>query len=564
MRSNGWAKIGLMLAGGDGYAPYYREALEHGGVRAEIVADFNDLRAYDVLLLCGEGELTTGQANALLEWTGDGGSLVLSGSSWGLAELIGFQGRPTHLSQGTLQPSGDRLWPDRSMPIRFYGGKFHKHTSGWEIAVKTEGFPAALRRPYDKGQILYVAPHVGQTMALMQLGRSVECDLIGPNEPGTRLDDGILRAEDGIALNFSEDRVSVEGSDTPFFGFPHADALRELWVRAVVEAIESTGLRSLISWPWPNHAPGSAVISLECDQFDFDVLSRLQRTLTMFGCRATLMVAMPGFPADAYRHIRTWGHEVGFLFHTDNGSGWHEEKLGIQFTALGRLSGIAGINSARPIEGRWRGYTNFYDLCQTAGARLSLSKGGRQPGTQGFAFGTARPFFPLKRDGNPYLVAELPTTVYMPGVVTTDPASDFILAQTALRNGCYHIVFRPDTIDDPAGNASIRRTLSLAKQQRLEFMTAEEVYRFERARRQIKVMAKGIGSDTSLHVATEAEVVGLGLLIVGGKFEAESKGREMIVTPLARFGTTMHGLTVTLDAKQSVEISLRPVQSMAA
>lgn len=559
MRTNGWVKVGMAIAEGDAHAAYYREVLEHAGFRAEILTDLADFEHYDVIVLAGEGSLNSGQQNHMLAWVQEGGKLVLSGSAWGLAETLGLNGE-NHISNGllNLDGPGDRTWPDFCGDIRFFSGKTYSYADGWHTIARCEGKSALMRKAHGEGWIWFLGPNLGHTFALMQLGRAVECDAIGPNELTARLDDGILRAEDGIALSFEHDRAKAEGADSSFFAFPHADALKDVFIRCLVEAVESTGHRFAMTWMWPGLAPGGAILSMDCETSDFDALSRLQRTLTMFGMRATLSVAMPGYPADAYRQIKSWGHEVGFLYQTDNGAGWHQEKLGIQWTALARLSGNGSMISARPVDGRWRGYLNFYDLCQTAGARVSMGKGGRQAGTQGFAFGTCHPFFPLKKDGAPYLVMEIPSLVYMPGETTPDSVSDAILAQTALRNGCFHLIFRPEAIDHPEANAAMRRTLSLAKQQRFEFMTAEEVHTFEKARRHLKFFAKGIGDEISLTVAAESDIREVTVLITGPRFEAESRGREMLVTPVNRWGTTFYAVTLSLESKQSVELMLNP------
>lgn len=557
MRNNGWAKVGYVLAEGDPNAIYFREVLEHYGVRAERFESIEDALGSDVVLLCGDGETSMTEATHLETWVHQGGLLLACGAAWGLEDLFGLAGTPQHVSNGLLKPVSSALWPEHAAPIRFFGGKFHAHLSGAQSLLTTAcGRHAATSCSRGEGGAWTFAPHLGQTFKLMQLGRSVECDAIGPTDGSAVLDDGVLRSEDGINLSFEHDRTQVEGDPSPFFAHPHCDALKELFVRLLFEVIESRNLRTLGLWQWPNHASGAAMVTFDCEEFEFDHVSRMQRMLTMFGSRTTWLVAMPGYPADAYRQMRTWGYEVGLLYDADDTSGWHPEKLHIQFTAIGRLSSVSNIVSVRPIGGRWRGYTQFYESAQEAGARVSLSKGGRQPGTQGFAFGTCHPFHPARKDGL-HLTLEIPYVIFDPGQVTSDTVSDCILVQTALRHGCFHLVSKPSAVLDPACHSALRRTLSLCKQHRLEFMTPEEVYQHERARRQARISIKTLGSETVVQLTSDVEVDGLSLLISGPKVEAESKGRDLTVTPVTRYGRTFNAITVRLEAKQMLEISLK-------
>lgn len=557
MRNNGWAKIGYLLAEGDTNAIYFREVLEHLGVRAERFASIADALGCDVVLLLGYGEATFAESTVLSSWVEGGGALVACGSGWGLEELLGLEGDAVHLSSGLLSPCESPLWPEHAGPIRFFGGKFHRAALGSLSDIVTDqGSAAVVSRRFGSGSCTYFAPHLGRSFKLMQLGTSVEVDAAGPIDGSAQLDDGKLRAEDGIALDFDVDRIEVEGTKHKFFGQPHADLLKEVFFRCLLEVVDRAGLRMATVWYWPNHATGAAMVTFDCQDFEVDYVSRMQRMLTMFGSRTTWMVAMPGYPADTYRQMRAWGYEVGLLYDAEDAAGWHPDRLHIQFTSLGRLSSLPNITAVRPADGRWRGYTHFYEAAQDAGCRVSLSKGGRQPGTQGFAFGTCHPFFPARKDGF-HLTMEVPYTVYNPGSITLDPVSDVVLLQSALRNGCFHLVSRPEAVLDSACHSALRRTLSLCKQHRLEFLAPEEIYSFEKARRNVRITVKVVGGETLLGISSDVAIDGLSLLISGDRMAAEAKGKEIPCTPIRRFGRTFQSLTMDLEAKHLVEIRLR-------
>lgn len=534
----------------------YREALEHAGLRVEWIEECAPawLERLDVLLLCGRGSLSDAGQAAVEDWVQTGGVLVCGGGMWGLHETLGLDPRGTWVSNGLAEPCGnDRLWPAGCRQVRFFGGTLGTCVRGKPIA-KAQGLDALTRASVRRGHALYMGPHVGQTMQLMQMGRSVECDAVGPSDGSATLDDGHLRDEDGTQLSYEHDRTRVDGS-APFFGQPHADAVREIWIRAVLNAADLAGVAVPLLWHWPHNAAGTAMLSLECEQFETDRVFRVYRSLAMFGCPAAWMVRMPGFSLNVFRALRSWDHEVGLLFETDDGPGWHEERVKIQLTGMRRASARPSILSMRAAGGRWRGYTKPYELAEASGARVYCGRGGRQPGTQGFLFGTCHPFFPVRPDGSSFYVAEMPVVLSEPGDTAPDAVCDALLEQVLARHGCLHIASTPESFDDQTKFNAIRRLLSLCKQHRLEFILPETAFQFEKARRTMRMTANETRNEGFLHFSSDVGVEELTLLVSGPSGNAMVRGREAMATPVERYGTAFHAITFSLEPKQQVEVA---------
>jgi hypothetical protein len=551
-----WAKIALLLAEEDRYAPYYREALDHAGVRHDVIAKqgLADLGRIDILVLAGYGQLTQAQEAAIATWVRGGGQLVCSGGFWSLSSILGVTDPTRHTSNETASPrQEDRLWPAGVEQVRFFGGTVGSIAGCEAIATTSDDKVAVSRRKVGRGTTFYIAPHIGLTMALMQLGRSVETDGVGPADTSARLDDNNLRSEDGSNLDFGLDRRQI-GDAAPYFAFPHVDVLREILVRAILNAADNAEVNAIVMWHWPRQSTATAMMSLDCESFDSERVQKMHRLLSMYGCRAAWMVALPGYSLDVYRALRSWEHEVGLIFVTDDAGGWHEEKLKIQHVALSRNAAIHSMIACRPLDGKWRGYTNFYDLAEAAGARLSLSKGGRQPGTTGFLFGTSHPFFPLKKDGNAHLLAEQPYTVYMPGQVTADAVADAILTETISRYGCFHMALRPEALENPECFGTIRRLLSECKQRRIEFLLPEELHRFERGRRAMRMLTRVIGDEGHIQLAADTKLEGLTVMITGGKCEVQVRGKAARSEQIERYGTVFQAVQIDLEPKQQSEI----------
>jgi hypothetical protein len=558
-----WGRIALLLAEGDLYASYYREALDHSGIRYDLIEQqsVGELGRIDVLIVAGEGELSEVQETALNNWVRNGGHLIVTGGTWGLKDLLGIKDAG-HASNLVMEPtSEDRLWPEATSKIRFYGGVVCSVTGLEPVAECELGAVALGRRRLGKGKVIFIGPHIGETMALMQLGRSVECDGVGPPDGSARLDDGNLRAEDGLALDFERDR-DVAGVHS-YFAYPHCDALREVLIRALIESCEEAGVRMLMLWHWPRNAKAAGMVSLDCETFVPDPVQKLHRMLSMYGARALWLIGLPGYTLDIYRALRSWGHEVGLIFVTDDHSGWHEEKLKIQHITLSRSAALPALLACRPFDGKWRGYQKFYDYAENAGARLSVSKGGRQAGTSGFLFGTSHPFFPLRKDGSPYLIAELPYTVYMPGQVTPPEVCEAILAQTVARHGCFHFGMKIQGVESPDVSGALIRLLAACKQAGIEFLMPEELYRFERGRRALRANARVLGEEGYLQLISDTKLEGLTVMTTGSKCEIASKGRQVKVQSITRYGAEFHVVEVDVESKQQIELEYRPIKLTA-
>lgn len=559
MSARNWASIGIFSDPKDRYAPYYREALEHAGIgftKVDVLSS-NGLANTDVLLLCGYGKLQELQRRAVHDWIESGGIVVCSGSSWGLHAELGLDPESRHASRGVLEPAdSDRLWPQGAAPTLFLGAPMHR-SAGCRVAVRANvEFVGAGRFGLGKGRTFFVAPHIGQTVCQMQLGRGVEVDGIGPADGTAQLDDCILRAEDGSVLDFERDRMTTERCNIPFFGVPHADNVREIWIRAVVEALEAAGRPFPIFWHWPGSAEGAAMLTIDCTTFEMDRVTRLHRVLSMFGCDPAWLVGTPGFALDVYRAFKSWDHEVGMLFVTDDESGWHEERLKIQNIAVGRATSNPAVLASRPADGKWKGWTTFYDMAESAGTRISLAKGGRQPGTAGFLFGTCHPFFPLKRDGTPYLVLEQPYCAYLPGIETPDKSVDHLIEQCYLRSGCFHVGISLEAAEKPAALDALRRAIAMCKQRRMQFVKPQDLYKFERTRRGLRVFLHNNEFDTTMSVASDHAVERLTVMFVGAKNELSVRGRETAMRPVERYGAKMWACELNLEAKVQADIRL--------
>jgi len=163
-------------------------------------------------------------------------------------------------------------------------------------------------------------------------------------------------------------------------------------------------------------------------------------------------------------------------------------------------------------------------------------------------------------------VLEIPYQVFMPGHILEEPAIATILQQSVARHGCFHIVVTSSAAQDPRLTLVLRRTISLTKHAKLEFMLPGEIARFERQRRRLHLRDWREGDQFGCMLASEEEMEGLTLMISGSQLDVMSNGKPVKTRRVERLGTSWTLVTLDLGVKAQVGLSFseRKAQAEAA
>lgn len=563
MAKSRWVRFGLVTSPDDPYSPYYAEAMADTGLRFESPASLKpeDIAQFDVLVFGGVGVLDREDASTVAEWLGRGGMAVFSGSAWGAASLLGLKPGGQHLSVGSVVPrKGASIAINGVDFIKFYGSKVHNSAQAetlWELTSGGVGLSVA---GIGRGKVWYLAPHLGQTTAQMVFGRSVETDAIGPTDGSARLDDGILRAEDGINLDYLDDRSHTEDG-APYFAFAHADALRELFSRCVLAAAQATGRPFFAIGQWPHGVEAAGLLSIDCDSNDEDRFNEVARMVANIGGRPVWMVEVPGYSQEVYRRMRGSLHEAGLLYSPDKGK-WETEGLRLQHTSLARSASFREIAAVRPRDGRWHGHLLVYRMAESAGIKTLISKGGRQLGTSGFSFGSCRPTRPVHA-GRPIEVYELPYAVYLPAF--PDSAVESVLATVTNLGGCLHISSDLTSLESHNCQAALQRMIMLARQANLRFMLPSEIARHLRQRSDARIQLVLDEKGALANITPTADIEGLSLLVGNlPDIDPSINGRKYNAIRVSRHGIKMWSFAVDLEGKRSAAVTILATKSAAA
>lgn len=552
MNPSAFARVQIYIGPADPNAFFVREVFGRFGLCAEISTNDPDPQRdhLDILLLTGRGDLSPETREHIAEWVQNGGTLFCIGQTWGLESVLSvlpFEHRPIGHAVLTPAESQRHLWPDEAAPASFFGGTFAAIKDSKPLAW-VDDFIGCCVNEFGSGRAYFLAPDLGQTVSTMQMGCSVESDGIGPNDGSVVLSDGITRAEDGIRLSFEKDRATVPHGDSAFFAHPHADVLKEFLFRLILESAIAKGKVLAFLWLWPNGSRGAAICSIECQEFDSEKVFALKQLLDVSQVPAVWLVATPGFNSETYRMIRRWDDEIGLLFNPLT-AGWTSESMRSQYLSIHRVSGVADLVTAKPTDGRWFGYRLFYELTDRCGSRVSLSKGGRQPGSQGFAFGTCQPYFTPKPDGKPSFTLEIPPLVHRPGEMCVTPKMHHIFRMTALRNGAVTVSL-PVTFDRVI---ALKQVFLLALQYQLEWALPAKMLQFERARRSVEWAVR---KDTTLDISASQPHESIMLCLVGETGTISIESRQVMGQQTRHFGVPMTMVPLKVYGKATLRLRI--------
>lgn len=487
------------------HAAYMREILAHAGLcrRDVAVEELPDaLPGLRLLVTVGDTALPEPAREALRTWVTEGGAWLAVGGTCGLPDLLGveeetppvatFGGGKVTLGEGYLT-ADHPLHPVLShlrIPLHFFNGAAVRGGAGQVVA----GILDAHQRPTHRAAVVEAAPGNGRTMLIapdvtgsvvrIQQGVAVTRDGV-PSPDGLAPDsDGVLKSDDGFVLDWTFDRQPIPGAPgLSAFLHPVADLWREVVLRAALHLASERRIPLPLLWRYPRNLPALAHMSHDTDGNDPALARLLLDALHEAQIQSTWCVILPGYEDEVLAAIRRAGHEPAMHFDAmSEGTAFTEEQFDRQWKALcARLGGDIVTNKNHYL--RWEGDTEFFTWCEKRGIRMDQSKGASKTGEAGFNFGTCLPHFPVRPDGAPLDVLELPTPTQDLVVFAPPQIVDPLLDAVVRCHGVLHLLFHPAHIAKPGVADALKAAVEAAKARGLEWWTARRLNNWERARR---------------------------------------------------------------------------------
>jgi hypothetical protein len=499
--------------GMNAFGAYAREVLAHAGMSAVEVHDADELAASgcDVAIaaVCEEDDRTVEALKAFL----DRGGIVFACANLNkLGTALGYAKDETvavGYAHGVV-PSGEepaalrfleavpwrKVRDDALAAIEERGTIVRDRPDGPAAGVALQRFGIGA------GMLYRWSVDIWNTIVRMQQGTGPVFDDGVPAPDGTgAVDEGILKADDRIAMDWECDRRTTE-TGMPYFAFAYADLWREAFLSVLLEAIVRSGKTLPFVGYYPDGVSHVLMISHDSDLNRNEHARATLDLLKELGINTTWCMLEPGYDKAIYDEAKAAGHEIAFHYNALDAQGghWSEQEFARQLGWLKQAAGVDVVTSNKNHYTRFEGWGELFEWCEKYGIAADQTRGPSKKGNVGLLFGTCHPYFPIAwaNDGNRmYDVLEMSflTQDLELGTLSDNTVIRPFLEQVKRVEGVAHFLYHQTHIHRlESVRDSIRKLVSEARQLGFDLWTGKKVNDWERYRRTLKAELADDGS----------------------------------------------------------------------
>jgi hypothetical protein len=526
--------IGVIIPEQFGNPLYFTEILKQLGFFMEIVDPkkiqngIANTSSFKVLAICGPMMIQGEDMKVIKEWVQKGGGLLTVGNVMGLEDVLGVNFIPNtegrfpfpvggvknnSLGEGYLYPCfsnpvvaelfstlksiyfplhGFGCVPEEIDDAEIYAEYKPMTDSNTDSKAKTKTvFPAITVKRLGKGIALSIAVDFVLTIRHIQEGDYVYQDGIPPADGMAPIDDGILKCEDGMVLDWGMDRRPISPKyQIPAFIVPIVD----IWKDLMVKCLEK--ISSVINFPlervkyWPKGAEFVMLISHDTDGNDEKLAQGFLKSVTDMGIHTTWCLQHPGYSKQLCNSIVSAGHELAFHYDAEtkakNGYEAKTSKL-FSFETLSEqvkktlkhtnLSSLpqSKFYSNKNHYTRWEGQIDFFLWLERLGITVDQSKGPSKCGTTGFPFGSAHPWQPMNEKGELIHCLEISFQCQDLGLQGPEDIGEDILEAVRSVHGVCHFIFHPAHFPKANVQENFHKLVEMAKERGALFLRSIDI-----------------------------------------------------------------------------------------
>ncbi|WP_127588486.1 hypothetical protein [Paenibacillus koleovorans] len=518
------AKIGVLLDnetckrrwqfGINVFERYITEILSHAGIPFTLLESVEEaLQLQPDILVAAAAPDDRQSTESMLRYAQSGGLLISFAGLNSLASKLGYRRLKEYREGYAELGGGERLSGGGGVPekLRWLSAvpwvKLDGMLTGEPVGVPEAeagdlrkespdgaSIGAALQQfRVGEGAIDRWAVNIPVTMAgLMHGTRPVLEDGVPAPDGSAQVNEGILKIDDVLELDWEYDRRSSPGTPFPYFQIPYADLWREAWLGYLVKRALEQGLTIPMVGHWPDGVEQVAHISLDSDHNINEEAWTTLGLLEELQVSSTWCMCVPGYEQAVYDRVLADGHELALHFNavTSEGFAWGETSFRSQIDWLRRATGVADIVSNKNHVTREEGWGDLFRWCELEGVQHDQTRGPSKKGNGGFAYGTCLPYFPIawaNEENRLYDVLQVGFLLSDFNHMGTD-AYVPILRQARRVGGVAHVVLHQTHLHTKEIDREwLRAIVKEAREQGFVFWTGRQINEWERARRQVRV-----------------------------------------------------------------------------
>jgi len=364
-----------------------------------------------VVVLAGNLPLGSADRKVLIDWVKDGGALVGIGGTSRLNDVFGVTGESPS-AEGWMKVAGANhpVTAGLRSSLHVFGGYGVKRGPATLLAELESGNRAArgsaiVENRFGKGRAILLAPDLLFSIVHIQQGLPVLQDGKCPPDDSAPVNEGVLKAEDGLVLDWQRDRKPLEPDGGPVFLEPVSDELREIVLRSIFHLARQQGILLPVLWYWPRSLKAVGHVSHDTDGNDPAKAVALLEVMSRCKVKSTWCTMYPGgYPGPFYRTLAEQGFEIALHYDAMTGgaeTSWSKENFLLQHRWLTQEAGLRHIATNKNHYTRWEGRLDFFRWCEEAGIGSDQTRGPSKKGTIGFPLGGSQPYFPLDDEASP-------------------------------------------------------------------------------------------------------------------------------------------------------------------
>ncbi len=515
----GWAGV---LGGAERLANhpaslYAEELLAQAGVLNWRWVDAPDELAGDVriALVPHARSLSVGDAASIRRFVESGGRLLVLGRPGPLADLFAVTPQPP-TRDGWLVPgeADDGTFAEVTpVPLHVFdiahlmpaGNTPLDAPVNFSIGNHKVNWPASAHVRIGEGEALLISADLLGSVVRIQQGLAVHADGEPAPDGTAPIDDGILKCDDSMMLDWSRDRQKSGDGPCPIFAVPQCDLLRELLIAALTQLAGSAGMPLVTLDPWPRNLPAVGLISHDSDHHTPDGLDRQLATdaeADVKACWCTMAGTDDGelseYTLEQLARIAATGHEIAFHYDAQSdhpAAAWGRDTFRAQLSRLRERMRAAGVGQAiysnKNHYTRWEGRLDFFRWLEAEGIRTDQSRGPTKEGNLGWPFGTCHPWRVLDDEAAPPRLLDVLEVSFQTQDMGLEKYPFAFMAgyvdAAVARRGVVHLLFHPHHTHMDDVRANLAASVRHGRSRGVEWWTSRQIGRWQFARRGLRL-----------------------------------------------------------------------------